>query len=450
MRTLIISLWVTQTLVVFQLVYKQCTMEVLFVDWEPARAPDPQSPFPISAWRSIFVANEWAELQTTRRTSVHFILFWLGFFLVGLGLEHNATPRPRIDRNDFTPGHHNIALRFVNTTFFWLALAFVQWLWNYLIYQRFVSEPEAQSFIDVCTVAKVSVLVLDAEYHGWYVHGDAAYEHADDTMAQLSNHLLEANSEQARLVPDMPEAHVFQLWLSPAFRRAWRNVQDRVMDKTLELPDPDADVAAREATRRIASRDSRRRGPATEADERRRQRAEALHAAKVSRENAAPPPLGQARLGRRNVLFGGTDLQEKARRIQGASRVGAFVRTFFQHGFAESHGLDWQAARPDTFDRIMGKGPPPTADGSVILQPDKGWFFGEGDLQFTECLFLGHDWELLVQEILTFAVADIWFRNTTLSIFLVFLLHHFIRLVCEAYSARNIAESSMVDERFLI
>ena len=28
-RTLIISLWVTQTLVVFQLVYKQCTMEVL-------------------------------------------------------------------------------------------------------------------------------------------------------------------------------------------------------------------------------------------------------------------------------------------------------------------------------------------------------------------------------------------------------------------------------------
>ena len=136
----------------------------------------------------------------------------------------------------------------MNTTFFWLALAFVQWLWNYLIYQRFVSEPEAQSFIDVCTVAKVIVLVLDAEYHGWYVHGDAAYEHADDTMAQLSNHLLEDPGGQARLVPDMPEAHVFQLWLSPAFRRAWRNVQDRVMDKTLELPDPEADVAAREAT----------------------------------------------------------------------------------------------------------------------------------------------------------------------------------------------------------
>ena len=38
-------------------------------------------------------------------------------------------------------------------------------------------------------------------------------------------------------MPDMPEAHVFQLWLSPAFRKRG-NVQDRVMDKTLELPDP--------------------------------------------------------------------------------------------------------------------------------------------------------------------------------------------------------------------
>ena len=72
------------------------------------------------------------------------------------------------------------------------------------------------------------------------------------------------------------------------------------------------------------------------------------------------------------------------------------MRTFFQRQLPRC--LDWHAARPDTFDRIMGKGPPPTADGSVILQPDKGWFFGEGDLQFTVCLFLGHDWELLVRK----------------------------------------------------
>ena len=171
-------------MVVFQLVHKQCTSEVLFVDWEPPRNPDPKNPNPVSAWRTIFVANEWTELQTLRRTSTHFVLFWMGFFLVGLGLEHNATSQPNL--GDRTPGHHNIVLRFANTTWWYLALSFVQWLWNYLLFERFVSEPPAQSFVDVCTVAKVSVLVLDAEYHGWYVHGDAAYRRRSGNSAGRS------------------------------------------------------------------------------------------------------------------------------------------------------------------------------------------------------------------------------------------------------------------------
>ena len=53
-------------------------------------------------------------------------------------------------------------------------------------------------------------------------------------------------------------------------------------------------------------------------------------------------------------------------------------------------------------------------------------------------------------EILTFAVADIWFRNTSLSIFITFLLHHAVRLVCQAFTESNIANSSYVDERFLV
>ena len=55
-----------------------------------------------------------------------------------------------------------------------------------------------------------------------------------------------------------------------------------------------------------------------------------------------------------------------------------------------------------------------------------------------------------MQEMLTFAVADLWFRNTSLSIFLTFLLHHAIRLTCSHFSEANIANSSMVDQRFLV
>lgn len=106
-RTCIISLWVAQTIVVFQIVHRQCTTEVFFVDWEQARQPDTGRPPPISVWRTIFVGNEWNELQTARRTSTHFNLFWLAFFLLAMGLENNATPQP--DLGDLTGGHHNIA-----------------------------------------------------------------------------------------------------------------------------------------------------------------------------------------------------------------------------------------------------------------------------------------------------------------------------------------------------
>ena len=74
---------------------------------------DPAEP-PISVWRTYLVANEWNELQTARRTNVTFVLFVLGWLLAGERLENAATAIP--DLEDLGDGHHNIALRFANTT----------------------------------------------------------------------------------------------------------------------------------------------------------------------------------------------------------------------------------------------------------------------------------------------------------------------------------------------
>ena len=68
-----------------------------------------------------------------------------------------------------------------------LHLAGGQYAWNYFFWERCISEPKAQQFLDLTTVAKVSVFVLDAEYHGWYLHGDAPFSHSDDTMNQLTS-----------------------------------------------------------------------------------------------------------------------------------------------------------------------------------------------------------------------------------------------------------------------
>lgn len=43
----------------------------------------------------------------------------------------------------------NPALRFANTTFWWVLLSSVQLLWKWAIYERYLSEPREQFFVDM-------------------------------------------------------------------------------------------------------------------------------------------------------------------------------------------------------------------------------------------------------------------------------------------------------------
>lgn len=78
-------------------------MEVFFIDWEKSevRRPvaldnqlDPTVKNIIekyeskkSAWRTLLIANEFNELQVYRIVSVEWTLFFVGFFLIGLGWQ---------------------------------------------------------------------------------------------------------------------------------------------------------------------------------------------------------------------------------------------------------------------------------------------------------------------------------------------------------------------------
>ena len=60
----------------------QTCLDIFFVDWERARRVVPrgggrEEAAPVSCWRTLFVANEWNELQTLRLTSPAFSLFLL-------------------------------------------------------------------------------------------------------------------------------------------------------------------------------------------------------------------------------------------------------------------------------------------------------------------------------------------------------------------------------------
>lgn len=66
-----------QIVEIVRLIWKQTTIDIFLVDWEKPRILSNQKPSGITAtqkqtvsiWRSYFVANEWAEIQTKRKIS---------------------------------------------------------------------------------------------------------------------------------------------------------------------------------------------------------------------------------------------------------------------------------------------------------------------------------------------------------------------------------------------
>ena len=45
-----------------------------------------------------------------------------------------------------------------------------QWLFNGLVYERFV-EDKMQQFVDLCSIANISVFILYERNYGYYIHG---------------------------------------------------------------------------------------------------------------------------------------------------------------------------------------------------------------------------------------------------------------------------------------
>jgi meckelin len=75
--------------------------------------------------------------------------------LIGANQQYLATPQP--DEHDVSPGEVNMVLRFFIDCSFILAFGFGQIIWKWAIQDRFFTEPATDEFMDLCTIAKVSV-----------------------------------------------------------------------------------------------------------------------------------------------------------------------------------------------------------------------------------------------------------------------------------------------------
>ena len=192
----------------------------------------------VSAWRTIMVANEFAELQSSRYITIELTLFILLFFLKGLGWEDLARAKPQMTVRDvgITVIPFNPVLRFFVTAFLFLIIGYIQ-----LIVRKVTSiwfPTSLQNFVDLCVVSNISLLILDESLHGYYIHGVTPLTKADMALEELheglSDEKMKLNRKKSLLDPTEDELFTFEVYLPYEMRIKYDHIMQQATADDLE------------------------------------------------------------------------------------------------------------------------------------------------------------------------------------------------------------------------
>jgi len=411
---------------VLMMIYRQCRADLFFIDWEPqptktksgsgsgsGNGSGPVTANQVSVWRTILVANEWNEMQTLRKTDLRFTLFMLGFVLLGVNEEYNATHQPSLV--DKSQGHLNVLLRFANTSFYLLLFSYGQFLWRFLVAERYLGEPPERLFVDFCTIAKISVIVLDEKYHGYYLHCRSPHQYADGTMTELVSmlHKEEAGLTVDRSLEGAPaDVQTFQIFMSGE----WRTAFDKIRDV----------LVGNESVAEVMN-DSRQR---------------ALAKAGMS---AGMGGAGNRGIGGSRGSVNGSSLNKipSERILKAWKEMLVFLQEFVENNFGKA-GLRRVVREPEYWEKLTLAAP----ELSVPDQPSV--FFTDRDFNYCKVLFLGRELELLTLNILAYSIFDLWFGHTTTSMLLTYLLDLGLCFLRHYFGQAAISKKTLIDSRFLI
>ena len=110
-------------------------------------------------------------------------LLWFIFFIKALGWENLAQANP-----DMTPYQNslipiNYVLKFFLSAFIFLCIMAVQYVLEGI--NSYFSSLKFQDFFDLCSVSNISLLIMDEQFHGYYIHGRSAWGNSDLNMTNL-------------------------------------------------------------------------------------------------------------------------------------------------------------------------------------------------------------------------------------------------------------------------
>ncbi|CAF0714891.1 unnamed protein product [Brachionus calyciflorus] len=199
---------------VIYLILVQTSFDIFFIDWEKPKNDEKSLELKkrlppidknnqtslimeqikeqnkISCWRTLFVANEWNELQTFRKinTTIHLILVL--FLLKVINLEAYTRQECQPDRNDITSDTpYSFILRLGISFLVFTGVEFFQLFVYTVMYSRCIEDKIGQ-FVDFCSISNISMLIMTHTQYGYYIHGRSPHGQSDTSMYQMTQSLI--------------------------------------------------------------------------------------------------------------------------------------------------------------------------------------------------------------------------------------------------------------------
>lgn len=402
--SLLIACFATMFVHIIHVIYNQCRSDVFFMDWEKSRGrlqgkgTDQGESVSVTVWRTVLCANEFNELATFRHLSFEVTILAVLFFLDGLGLKQYAGSQP----NGRTTATTHFVLEFAIATFFWLAIAFAQYLIKFPIIYRWFEDP-LNNFVDLLSVSNISVLILKERFYGFYLHGRCVHAHADVDLAEMRQNLTrEAENKVSRrglLVSDETALQTYEVYLTSELRQEYDSRFGSLMHESV--------TKNRAAAREAAG-------------------GQGLFRARMQ------DPRAQAKL-----------IPE--RMVSAYASLNAFLCGFI--GAVQSETGEAQVLEKTFVDKAFGLPPD-------MSQLRHAQFFRDTSMAWTQQLFAGYEMDFLIFNVLTFGVVNYGMSGqaggTFIAALVTYLLQEVLIYARNFYGENNLAEKTLVDQRFLI
>ena len=186
----------------FYRIYQQINYDIFFIDWEHDKdllinnLSDIRSQKYRGAWRGLHIANQFNILQKQRTISIPFCFCWL----IMLWYYHKtkwANYAHRVPNVNFVENspESKILRHFIGTFVLFISGITQYYLRRILQFQFPMKKME---FLDLCSVANISVFILEDSLHGYYVHGQSPLGKADTNLSDLVKFLEEEGKGKIR------------------------------------------------------------------------------------------------------------------------------------------------------------------------------------------------------------------------------------------------------------